>query len=246
MADTAVKIPFAEAAAPSTPASGKVVLYAKTDGLLYSKDDAGTETLVSGGAGGGSVATDAIFDAKGDLPAGTGSNTAAKRTVGSNGTFLQANSGDSTGLVWATAGLLAINRYAPTSQTVYSTSSTSMTDVDASNMLVTFTAPLSGNVLVRLNAFGDTNGAAGECYWGLREASSNLPGIARVLRGSATHPGDYLSVPIYVTGLTPGNSYTYKWSYAVDPGTSTTRIIVMDGSTTGEWSPGIMEVWAAP
>jgi hypothetical protein len=42
-----------EAAAPGTPATGKVELYAKTDGLLYSKDDAGTETLVSGGAGGG-------------------------------------------------------------------------------------------------------------------------------------------------------------------------------------------------
>lgn len=42
---------FTEAAAPSTPASGKVILYAKTDGLLYSKDDAGTETLVSGGTG---------------------------------------------------------------------------------------------------------------------------------------------------------------------------------------------------
>lgn len=44
---------FPEASAPSTPASGNVVLYAKSDGLLYSKDDAGTETLVSGGAGGG-------------------------------------------------------------------------------------------------------------------------------------------------------------------------------------------------
>jgi hypothetical protein len=44
---------FAEIAAPSTPASGKVRLYPKADGLFYSKDDAGTETLVSGGAGGG-------------------------------------------------------------------------------------------------------------------------------------------------------------------------------------------------
>jgi hypothetical protein len=43
---------FAEAAAPSTPDASEVVLYAKTDGLLYSKDDAGAETLVSGGAGG--------------------------------------------------------------------------------------------------------------------------------------------------------------------------------------------------
>lgn len=37
-----------EQAAPSTPESAYVALYAKSDGLLYSKDDAGTETLVSG------------------------------------------------------------------------------------------------------------------------------------------------------------------------------------------------------
>lgn len=43
---------FAEAAAPGTPASAIVRIYAKADGLLYSKDDAGTETLVSGGSGG--------------------------------------------------------------------------------------------------------------------------------------------------------------------------------------------------
>ena len=43
---------FAEVAAPSTPAGSKVALYAKADGLLYSKDDAGVETVVSGGGGG--------------------------------------------------------------------------------------------------------------------------------------------------------------------------------------------------
>lgn len=40
-------IRLAEAAAPSTPATGKVVIYAKTDGLIYGKDDAGTETQLS-------------------------------------------------------------------------------------------------------------------------------------------------------------------------------------------------------
>jgi len=34
---------FDEQSAPSTPASGRVILYPKSDGLLYSKDDAGTE-----------------------------------------------------------------------------------------------------------------------------------------------------------------------------------------------------------
>lgn len=42
-----------EVAAPGTPAAGLVRLYAKSDGALYQKDDAGTETGLSGGGGGG-------------------------------------------------------------------------------------------------------------------------------------------------------------------------------------------------
>ena len=41
-----------EGGTTTTPAANKVRLYAKADGLLYSKDDAGTETQVSGGGGG--------------------------------------------------------------------------------------------------------------------------------------------------------------------------------------------------
>ena len=51
-------------------------------------------------ASSGSVATDAIFDAKGDLAAGTGADTAAKVTVGANGTLLTADSAQSTGVKW--------------------------------------------------------------------------------------------------------------------------------------------------
>lgn len=94
------KLIGAEGAAPGTPASATAILYVKADGLWYSKDDAGVETLVSGGAGGGSVATDAIWDAKGDLAVGTGVNTAAKLTVGANGSHPIAASGEATGIKW--------------------------------------------------------------------------------------------------------------------------------------------------
>jgi len=49
------KLTFPEAAAPGTPAASKVVIYAKSDGLMYSKDDAGAETVMSGGGGGGAL-----------------------------------------------------------------------------------------------------------------------------------------------------------------------------------------------
>lgn len=41
-----------EASAPSTPASGKVALYAKTDKKLYTKDSAGTESALGAGGSG--------------------------------------------------------------------------------------------------------------------------------------------------------------------------------------------------
>lgn len=50
MATHTTQIDFDEGAAPATPAAADVRLYAKADGLLYSKDDAGNETLVSSGA----------------------------------------------------------------------------------------------------------------------------------------------------------------------------------------------------
>jgi hypothetical protein len=37
------KLKFTETVAPSTPAEGKVLVYAKSDGLLYQKDDLGVE-----------------------------------------------------------------------------------------------------------------------------------------------------------------------------------------------------------
>lgn len=198
------QITLAEGAAAATPSSGKVTIYAKTDGKVYSKDDAGTETELgassggisdgdkgdvtvsssgtvwtvdndaisnaklanmdtatikgrttagtgdpedltatqatallnamvgdsgSGGtkglvpapaagdaaaqkflkadgtwavaSGGGSVATDAIWDAKGDLAVGTGANTASRLAVGTNGYVLTADSAEATGVKWA-------------------------------------------------------------------------------------------------------------------------------------------------
>lgn len=51
-------------------------------------------------SGAGDVATDAIWDAKGDLAVGTGADTAAKLTVGADGKYLKAASGEATGLIW--------------------------------------------------------------------------------------------------------------------------------------------------
>lgn len=50
-AQNAIIVP--EIASPSTPAAGNVKIYAKSDGKVYRKDDAGTEAELGGGAGSG-------------------------------------------------------------------------------------------------------------------------------------------------------------------------------------------------
>lgn len=52
--DPTNSLTFNEGSAPSTPASGKVIVYAKSDGIMYQKDDAGTELPLAGGTSGGS------------------------------------------------------------------------------------------------------------------------------------------------------------------------------------------------
>lgn len=94
---------FADADFTPTPTDGAVGMTHNTstgEKKLWMRSNGTWGSVSSVGGGGGSVATDSIFDAKGDLAVGTGADTAAKLTVGSNGTVLQAASGQTTGLQW--------------------------------------------------------------------------------------------------------------------------------------------------
>ena len=67
------QLQFAEGAAPASPSAGVVKIYAKTDGLLYSKDSAGTEICL--GKAGGSAPPAAGAEYRGmvfNLEGGTG------------------------------------------------------------------------------------------------------------------------------------------------------------------------------
>lgn len=65
------------------------IVFLGEDGLWHAKDSAGTVTNPF--SGGGGVATDTIWNAAGDLAVGTGSDTAARLGIGSNGTVLTSN-----------------------------------------------------------------------------------------------------------------------------------------------------------
>jgi hypothetical protein len=60
------------------------------------------------------VAHDTLYDAKGDLPVGTGADTAAKLVVGANGTIVQADSTQATGLKYSSPLCLkSIQKFTP-------------------------------------------------------------------------------------------------------------------------------------
>ena len=64
---------FAEVAAPSTPSAASVIVYAKSDGKLYIKDDAGTETdLTAGASGASNLASGRVVLSSGDLTTTSG------------------------------------------------------------------------------------------------------------------------------------------------------------------------------
>jgi hypothetical protein len=73
---------YTEAAAPSTPASGKLAVYAKTDSKLYSKNSSGVETAIGSGSGSGEInAIEAPNDANGWAASGAGITVATTSTA---------------------------------------------------------------------------------------------------------------------------------------------------------------------
>ncbi len=188
------------------------------------------------------------FGAKGDLYVGTGSGMATELVVGSNTQVLTADSTQTTGMKWAAAsggggGLLARVQYAPAVYAANESTSTSLVVVDAVHLTIPFTAPASGDVLVRLTgacvlpvtAYG---------YWALLDHTTAAQVGDTALAG---YSGNTLtSAPFLVTGLVSGDAYQYDWAYA----TSLTAIYlpvqgaqgIPDGVNT---SPAVMEVWSA-
>lgn len=63
------------------------------------------------GAGGSTIATDTLWDTKGDLAAATGADTAVKLAVGSNYDGLHADSGQTTGLRWTPGSSILLYDY---------------------------------------------------------------------------------------------------------------------------------------
>lgn len=139
----------------------------------------------------------------------------------------------------AGSGLLALTHYNPAVVVDKAPESSTLVDMDAANLVITFVAPASGRVLIALAARTSVVNTALE--WNLREGTSDVPdtrATVAYLSGTAQNAGRTTHRAV-VSGLTPGASYTYKWGHARAAGTSaSTRYGGGEGSA-------VMEVWSA-
>jgi hypothetical protein len=235
MAANAVKIPFTEAAAPSTPAAGKVVIYAKTDGLMYSKDDAGVETLVSGGAGGGAVATDAIWDAAGDLAVGSGSNTAAKLAIGAtNGMAVRRVSG---AVAWQLPPGSELDYVARTSDL----SVTGTNEAGAQTYVSSTSLSYDGSTIILIEVFipniSATATAAALIDVFLVEDSTAIGIIGRQRTAAANSNGSTMYAALRRTPSNASHQYHVKAYVSGGTGTATGG-----NGTTGNWAAGFIRI----
>lgn len=176
---------------------------------------------------------------------GAAYGTPAAATTVAIGTAAAAGSGDNPAREdhahAFTGGLLAITQYAAGSG--YTMNSSTLADVDSSNLAVTFTAPANGKVVVKLTGSVEPNDSAQEVYFALRESSSTVSGTEQTVIATDVDLGGTahirLTAVMYVTGISAG-SHTYKWAWRRASGGST--IALRSGST----DPLTMEVWAAP
>lgn len=128
--------------------------------------------------------------------------------------------------------------YNPGTVQAVNITATSFADVDATNWKITFTAPPSGNVLVK--AFGAYlgPGATQNLYINLRNASSNTAGTINTLSYGTTALGRY-SAMMKLTGLSSGTSYTYKIGARVSGGSG--FLYAGDDGTASATGPLVLE-----
>lgn len=140
-----------------------------------------------------------------------------------------------------TGGLLAVVQYRPGAAGTYDTTSASFSDVDATNVVLTFTTPANGKVLVRCQANVTIGGATEEMEWAIREAAATVANTtSRIYYNDSGSDHIFIvGYDIYITGLVAASSHTYKLAYrSLHGGTVTIE--------KGPVYPVTMEVWAAP
>lgn len=125
--------------------------------------------------------------------------------------------------IWETYNLLAGVHYDPTSAAAQSLATLqAMTAFDTTNLRLTFTAPTSGRVLVRMHVVSsDATGTPAQALLGVLDGATIKGRIAASF--ATTQIGSGLATDMVVsqgsfmvTGLTPGNSYTWDAALSIE------------------------------
>ena len=156
--------------------------------------------------------------------------------------------------VWEAPNLLAAALYDPgTAANVSTASLLAMTAIDTTNLRLTFTAPASGNVLVRLRTVSSGSTTEGGPILGVLESTTIVAREAPTLsRNDVTGIGAtgflVIEAMVLITGLTPGSSHTYDAAYGVETATASTALRwggPNDAVGADAWGAFQFEIWAA-
>lgn len=173
---------------------------------------------------------------------------------GPNDTTLNNAWGGITFEIWDTPMLLAGKLYDPAAAVSKSVATLiAMTAFDTTNLRLTFTAPASGKVLVRIRCvMADAVSSTANILLGVLEGATvrgrQSPLGSHNGNEATTGVGIVLEASFLVTGLTPGNSYTYDAAYSVDTVMAAQNIKYggpNDTTTTNAWGGLLYEIWAA-
>lgn len=153
--------------------------------------------------------------------------------------------------VYSTPSLLGQKLYDPATAVTFSTAAAlAMTAMDTTNLRITFTAPTSGKVMVRMA--GTVHGATTfpQVLFGVLDGSTVKGRVAplgglkttAVATAQMTLDGQFL-----ITGLTAGNSYSFDAAYGVETLVASTGIKCggPNNATTNDAFGGFLyEIWA--
>lgn len=157
--------------------------------------------------------TNYAIAAKGDLLVGTAADTLTNVGVGTNGHVLTADSTQASGVKWAAASGSDSGKILAWNDAATNQSTTSTSYVDIGTRTITFTAPASGKVLLEAEFTGGVSGGNQDAYFAWRDNSTSATVAERIFAGSISDSTDTRQrIGAVVTGLTSGNSYTYKIS----------------------------------
>lgn len=215
----------------SDPAAGQYRFVIDDTGAAWIVDSTGTATAVGGGGGGGAVATDAIWDAAGDLVQGTGADTAAKLSAGTAGMFLK-SAGAAAANLWAFPPGYELDYAERTSNT----SITATSEATANTIVTGSSVAYDGSTIVKVEFWCDhMKGASGQDLriW-LYDGSSSIGFITYT--ESQSYVGGY-----GVRRITPSNA-SHTYSVRASVGGASTGVVAAGAGGSGAVAPAFLRI----